>query len=134
MARKNFLPPCSGSTYIELRHIVQTQAGQAAVRGVPVAAAAVNIDDPIPMPDREILVRSSGEKYCGCVADNTDGVRAGTDAIQLYSAPDAGVGIVTWETVNQVKVPAADCNFQACLLYTSPSPRDRQKSRMPSSA
>ena len=24
--------------------------------------------------------------------------------------------------------------FQDCLLYTSPSPRDRQKSRMPSSA
>ena len=25
-------------------------------------------------------------------------------------------------------------HFHACLLYTSPSPRDRQKSRMPSSA
>ena len=25
-------------------------------------------------------------------------------------------------------------NFVTCLLYTSPSPRDRQKSRMPSSA
>ena len=25
-------------------------------------------------------------------------------------------------------------NDQICLLYTSPSPRDRQKSRMPSSA
>ena len=25
-------------------------------------------------------------------------------------------------------------NAEACLLYTSPSPRDRQKSRMPSSA
>ena len=25
-------------------------------------------------------------------------------------------------------------NFYTCLLYTSPSPRDRQKSRMPSSA
>ena len=25
-------------------------------------------------------------------------------------------------------------NFKICLLYTSPSPRDRQKSRMPSSA
>ena len=24
--------------------------------------------------------------------------------------------------------------YMACLLYTSPSPRDRQKSRMPSSA
>ena len=25
-------------------------------------------------------------------------------------------------------------NYYPCLLYTSPSPRDRQKSRMPSSA
>ena len=27
-----------------------------------------------------------------------------------------------------------DSQYIACLLYTSPSPRDRQKSRMPSSA
>ena len=27
-----------------------------------------------------------------------------------------------------------DNNINCCLLYTSPSPRDRQKSRMPSSA
>ena len=27
-----------------------------------------------------------------------------------------------------------DGGFATCLLYTSPSPRDRQKSRMPSSA
>ncbi len=27
-----------------------------------------------------------------------------------------------------------EVNLWACLLYTSPSPRDRQKSRMPSSA
>ena len=27
-----------------------------------------------------------------------------------------------------------DVYFRTCLLYTSPSPRDRQKSRMPSSA
>ena len=26
------------------------------------------------------------------------------------------------------------CESYVCLLYTSPSPRDRQKSRMPSSA
>ena len=26
------------------------------------------------------------------------------------------------------------CKLHGCLLYTSPSPRDRQKSRMPSSA
>ena len=28
----------------------------------------------------------------------------------------------------------AQLGFKSCLLYTSPSPRDRQKSRMPSSA
>ena len=28
----------------------------------------------------------------------------------------------------------SDKRFNTCLLYTSPSPRDRQKSRMPSSA
>ena len=30
--------------------------------------------------------------------------------------------------------PLSCLSFTACLLYTSPSPRDRQKSRMPSSA
>ena len=32
------------------------------------------------------------------------------------------------------KVKGIDILLYACLLYTSPSPRDRQKSRMPSSA
>ena len=35
------------------------------------------------------------------------------------------------------KVLSTEVNFDelnSCLLYTSPSPRDRQKSRMPSSA
>ena len=39
-------------------------------------------------------------------------------------------GIVESEHVNDGDNPAR----QPCLLYTSPSPRDRQKSRMPSSA
>ena len=30
--------------------------------------------------------------------------------------------------------PIVGTRFHLCLLYTSPSPRDRQKSRMPSSA
>ena len=32
------------------------------------------------------------------------------------------------------EVMSADGDFNACLLYTSPSPRDRTRSRMPSSA
>ena len=31
-------------------------------------------------------------------------------------------------------LPHVYAHHRACLLYTSPSPRDRQKSRMPSSA
>ena len=30
--------------------------------------------------------------------------------------------------------PVSFCEYNACLLYTSPSPRDRTRSRMPSSA
>ena len=38
--------------------------------------------------------------------------------------------------VGSASVPsgASTGKYEACLLYTSPSPRDRQKSRMPSSA
>ena len=33
-----------------------------------------------------------------------------------------------------LKIPQLHSKYYTCLLYTSPSPRDRQKSRMPSSA
>ena len=36
------------------------------------------------------------------------------------------------DEINQSE--AMDAAINGCLLYTSPSPRDRQKSRMPSSA
>ena len=40
-----------------------------------------------------------------------------------------------WEPPMQAQPePVAEPVTQDCLLYTSPSPRDRQKSRMPSSA
>ena len=35
------------------------------------------------------------------------------------------------EITEEIQAPG---DFLGCLLYTSPSPRDRQKSRMPSSA
>ena len=34
----------------------------------------------------------------------------------------------------EVKIGSSSAVSEVCLLYTSPSPRDRQKSRMPSSA
>ena len=54
-----------------------------------------------------------------------------TTTLKLLSGvihPDSGrcsvMGHIPWERTNEYR----------CLLYTSPSPRDRQKSRMPSSA
>ena len=45
-------------------------------------------------------------------------------------------GVVIRATVNQLISAFGDpsMEYNTCLLYTSPSPRDRQKSRMPSSA
>ena len=48
---------------------------------------------------------------------------AGQDPLQLQAQQLATQGIGAYKPF-----------LQACLLYTSPSPRDRQKSRMPSSA
>ena len=45
--------------------------------------------------------------------------------VPLTQAQDIGDG---------VQVPYDKQQVKDCLLYTSPSPRDRQKSRMPSSA
>ena len=54
-------------------------------------------------------------------------VMAAESATRFRRPIYAGNAIIT------VDVPA-DRQIVACLLYTSPSPRDRQKSRMPSSA
>ena len=40
---------------------------------------------------------------------------------------------LTWDTLYQM-VDEAVLEYLGCLLYTSPSPRDKRQSRMPSSA
>ena len=49
---------------------------------------------------------------------------------ELYSLIDQGQEAVR----GALEVAQESGHPRACLLYTSPSPRDRQKSRMPSSA
>ena len=46
------------------------------------------------------------------------------------------IRILLWQFNQKVasRADATQAVVGACLLYTSPSPRDRQKSRMPSSA
>ena len=64
------------------------------------------------------------------------------EKLVVYQSPTCGCcsGWVTNMESNGMNVEAIKTNdmyntkVNACLLYTSPSPRDRQKSRMPSSA
>ena len=52
---------------------------------------------------------------------------------ELESIPVLYIAGVTRQFVSKSNVKYLK-HIDACLLYTSPSPRDRQKSRMPSSA
>ena len=52
-----------------------------------------------------------------------------TQSIKMFKEDGTEVGDLTYK-----KPENFDPKTAVCLLYTSPSPRDRQKSRMPSSA
>ena len=76
------------------------------------------------MADDGIVPVGDVERAVGAEADidGTEGdVVAGDERGLLYGLVAAGVLFVVDDLV-------------ACLLYTSPSPRDRTRSRMPSSA
>ena len=45
-----------------------------------------------------------------------------------------GIGDEKMDTGLLLLISVEDRKFRLCLLYTSPSPRDRTRSRMPSSA
>ena len=80
--------------------------------------------------------------------DLIDAANNGSNLMEpSIAAAKAGVTTGEWSAVlrdvfGEFKAPTGISNIQptnnddysACLLYTSPSPRDRQKSRMPSSA
>ena len=57
-----------------------------------------------------------------------------TDDETAYLAPQLDAILDAVAAVSGVATDDVPPTSHACLLYTSPSPRDRQKSRMPSSA
>ena len=102
----------SSSTHIKLGHVIQTQTGQAAVQGIQVAAAAVDVDDPISVPDGIILVPPAGKKYRGCVTDDTDRIRVWICAVWFHATPNAGITIISGKTVDKMKVLVVHCEIQ----------------------
>ena len=57
-----------------------------------------------------------------------------TEAAILLSGGQPAGGVYSGTGVTGTNFDATVAGVGICLLYTSPSPRDRQKSRMPSSA
>ena len=60
--------------------------------------------------------------------------RQGANAAALLGVVVGGLGHWTWLLILLGFLVSSHKATKCCLLYTSPSPRDRQKSRMPSSA
>ena len=64
-------------------------------------------------------------------ASNGENRKLAERFVQAAAAQNASAELID---LTQLDLPLFTPRVQACLLYTSPSPRDRQKSRMPSSA
>ena len=69
----------------------------------------------------------------------SDGIKVTTTSGQLNTTNLTGDATLSISTLNANNTGNYTCKVTdngntTCLLYTSPSPRDRQKSRMPSSA
>ena len=53
---------------------------------------------------------------------------------EIEISDDFGVNLAEYLTESELTQISGDLIGEFCLLYTSPSPRDRTRSRMPSSA
>ena len=66
----------------------------------------------------------------GAPMDNFEGF----ELVSRFHAPETGEVFVTFKADNHLAISQHFGVWRACLLYTSPSPRDLRRSRMPSSA
>ena len=67
-------------------------------------------------------------------ASNKEALSETSKAAAAVRAALLANGVAKTEIATQSITSYPEYSYTPCLLYTSPSPRDRQKSRMPSSA
>ena len=84
--------------------------------------------DGIPTIENESLNGRMQSRYAGITTTLSSAVSdAVTTSVSLTNVGDLGIRIGDYLMIDDEIV-------RVCLLYTSPSPRDRTRSRMPSSA
>ena len=99
------------------------------------------------MPEKDLLAKAQDRRFEGMGAcdDATDklveeGVKLGVGELVKSTPPEElGVGVdedapESDQQQGEVEAPKEDGPPKDCLLYPSPSPRERNRSRMPSSA
>ena len=93
----------------------------------------ITVDDPV-QAVREWFVLLG--RYCAAVDYDSNESIFAPDVVSFGTKSPivSGLGNLRQQQWEGIWGNIADFKVQICLLYTSPSPRDRQKSRMPSSA
>ena len=102
----------------------------------------VTLDDQTPLPQALDVVIEAGHSRIPVyheTVDNIVGVLYAKDLLRVFREQQraADAGILTQAEINLrtlMRQPYFVPESKPCLLYTSPSPRDRTRSRMPSSA
>ena len=97
----------------------------------PVATASSDADDAWPGEPVDNHVHMT---WAALTMEVNDWADNHPDIVKLIDAGDSELGKTLWVLQISDWSMETKANGKACLLYTSPSPRDRPLSRMPSSA
>ena len=109
-----------------------------ALAGLMMTTAAINSRGHDLRPERDTdmatLVRNQAS-HNAALQKEAAGLRAQVeDLSKANQTPGVTSSVISSASALAPSVGLEAVSGKACLLYTSPSPRDRQKSRMPSSA
>ena len=95
-------------------------------------------EPPAPLCDRSCLYELVDQYMAAMLQGDVSAAPIAREVKFTENGIVLAVGDGLWNTISGMRgydLKLADpVQGQVCLLYTSPSPRDRQKSRMPSSA
>ena len=102
-------------------------------RGLTIAQANAPLTDDGHFAEDAVLARASDGSGEAVLVDPTDIEFMDVSPRQMVSVATALIPYLEHDDANRALM-GANMQRQACLLYTSPSPRDLSTSRMPSSA
>ena len=131
----NLLEEKSNITFVDYQEIEKLVLNNQELRSLQnlVASASFNLSSQIAKRYPSLDFQANGlPKYVAGKKYNSNTATLKTS--QFTANPSLNI---KWDVIAPLRgseIKIAKTNYKICLLYTSPSPRDRQKSRMPSSA